>query len=481
MSLSRNVAVNIAGSVVPMVFSLVTLPIYLRLIGSERFGVLAVIWAMLGYFGFFDFGFGRAVTQQMSRLGDDQPEQRSRLLWTALTAVFSLGVVGSVALWLFSDFILTHMIHMSDTSRAEAASAVNWMLLALPLLLATSALMGALQARMRFVQVNIVQVQGAVLGQLFALGVAWTGHIDLSMLVPATLASRLITATLFYLLCRRYVPLRGGPVIDRGYLKSMASYGGWVSVSSFLTPLLVTVDRMVIASLSGARAVTHYTVPYDLVNRAMVVSNGFSAALFPRLAALKDADEARRIAIDSSRMLIAIMTPVLMAGVFLIHPFLVLWVGREFADQSGGVGEIILLGVWANAIGIAFYVRFLATNSPKVVALVYLIEIPIYLLMLWAGITYFGVVGAAVAWSMRSLMDACILMRLNGVLAQALKMFALSFVLMAVAVVVVLIAQPPVWGLAASAMALLAASFFADRAVLQSAYGVIRTRGRALA
>ena len=157
MSLGKHTAVNLVGNVLPMVIALITVPLYLRYIGAERYGVLAVIWALLGYFGFFDFGFGRAVSQRMARLSNAEDSERSNLLWTALTSTFLLGLLGSLALWAFADYILTHLIDMSESSRIEASGAVAWLLLALPVLLPASVLQGALQARLRFVELNIIQ------------------------------------------------------------------------------------------------------------------------------------------------------------------------------------------------------------------------------------------------------------------------------------------------------------------------------------
>ena len=474
MSLGKHTLANLTGAIVPMAVGLVTVPLYLNYIGVERYGVLAVIWALLGYFGFMDLGLGRAVTQRMSRQTDATDTERSNMLWTALSLSFFLGVAGSALLWLGADYLLTSTIEMSDSSLQEAKVAIYWLLPALPLLLPASALSGALQARLRFVEINIIQVTGGVLGQLLPLIVATIGYIELSYLVPAALAARLLTIVMLFRQCRRHIPLAGRPHIDRTHLSPMLGYGGWISVISILAPLLVTIDRLVIASLSGARAVAYYTVPYDLVSRTMIISGSLSNALFPRLASAGD-EEGRSLARRASALLIAVMTPITIVGLFLIHPFLIFWVGDEFASASYGVAELILLGVWVNAMVIPHHARFLATDNPRTVAMIYIFEIPIYFLLLWQGIVHWGVAGAAAAWSLRVLIDTVLLLRLNGVLFFTLRSILPSSLLVASAFVIVLSKSDVIVMMVAAALLILL-SLTKDRYMMLAAYQQLRQK-----
>lgn len=435
MSIGKNSLVNLLGNVLPMGIAIVTVPLYLSYIGTERYGVLAVIWSLLGYFGFIDLGLGRAVAQRMARLSNASAFERSKLLWTGLISTFLLGVVGSLLLWQMADFILSHVMKMSLSSRDEASNTVIWLLLVLPIVLISSVLQGALQARLRFVELNGTQVLGSTLSQLLPLGVAMSGHTNLEYLVPAALLSRLVTSGLMLKYCQIYVPLVGQPCLDWSHLNSMMRYGGWLSVMSILAPLLVTIDRLVIATLSGAKSVAYYTVPYDLVIKTMVVSGSVSGAIFPRLAAVHET-EARDLALRATTVLMAIMTPVVIVGILVAHPFLILWVGQAFAEKSAGVPEIILIGVWLNALVIPLQARLLAASNPKVVVKIYLIQIPIYLLMMWGGLIYWGIVGAAAAWSTRVLIDDAMLLYAGKALWHTIQAAIPSFVIIfAVAVI----------------------------------------------
>ncbi len=429
MTIAKNTLANVGGAVIPLAITILTVPVYLRLIGEERYGVLVVIWLLLGYFGFFDLGLGRATAQRMTRLSDD--DKRSHLLWTSLVLTLVFWLLGCSVLWLSSEWMLVHVITIGDALRKETLTAIPWLLLALLLLLLTSVMRGALQGRERFVAINSVSVLGDTLNQLLPLLVAWFGYTSMGALLPATLGGQLIASVLLFVQCKKYVPISNHPKIDYTQVKPLLSYGGWSCVLSMTGPLLVVLDRLVIGSISGAKAVAYYTVPYNLASKLMIFPGSFAGSLFPRLAALPS-NESRILADQATRSLIAFMTPVVIAVTGVVHPFLILWLGSDFAQRGVGVSELILLGVWVNSLVIPHNVRLQAEAKLKRVFVIYLIELPIYFLMLWAGLKYFGLIGAAAAWSLRVLLDATLLLRFEGAL-RATFLYALPSMILVIA------------------------------------------------
>jgi len=114
-------AFNIIGITLPIGIALVTVPIYIGQIGTARYGVLAIIWTLVGYLGFLDFGLSRASANALAKLVDERETERAAVLMTSLHANLLLGVIGGALLYVAGGFMLHQFVTLPDGLDAEAA------------------------------------------------------------------------------------------------------------------------------------------------------------------------------------------------------------------------------------------------------------------------------------------------------------------------------------------------------------------------
>ena len=199
MSIARNTVYNLIGSVLPLAVSIATVPAYLHLIGLERYGVLSVCWLLLGYFGLFDIGLGRAITQKIARTDIADVATANRLFWTAIWMSLGLMVAAGFLLVPAAYFALTMMKFETAAVAAEVADTLGWLALSLPVAMLIGILNGALQGRERFAALNGVDVLSSSLSALVPLAIAWLVGPTLWMLVAGALAVRFLSAGLLFL------------------------------------------------------------------------------------------------------------------------------------------------------------------------------------------------------------------------------------------------------------------------------------------
>lgn len=422
MSIRKNTTYNLIGTILPLGISLITIPIYIDVIGESRYGVLAIAWLLLGYFGLFDLGLGRATAQRIAMLANGNSAEKAETFWTALAMNSGLGLLGGVLMWLLASYFFGNHFKVEEALKPEILSAILWLALAVPVATMSGVFTGTLQGSSRFLELNVISVSSSVLLQTVPLAVAALYGPDLKWLILSAIFTRFFISIVMFQRCYSNVVKGFAPKISKALSGKLLKFGGWVTVSSVIGPMMVILDRFIIGALLGAKSVTFYTVPFQLSQRTSVIPVALSSALFPRLAkAQTDADRSK-LANKAIKSLAVVMTPLVLFGVFTIEWFLSIWIGNDFANQASQVGQIILLGFWMNAMAHIPLALLQASGKPDVVAKCHLAEVVPYFVLLYFGLQLFGIAGAAIAFSARATVDTLLLLYWARIFGESMKL-----------------------------------------------------------
>jgi O-antigen/teichoic acid export membrane protein len=233
--------------------------------------------------------------------------------------------------------------------------------------------------------------------------------------ITAVLATlRVLNAATLSWLTLRFVPvLRHGPLrFRRELVAPLLTFGGWLTVSNIVGPLMVYFDRFVIAAMLGSAAIAYYTVPYDVLNRLLLLPQAIQEVLFPNFAMLRAQNSPRIVSLFSraSSTTMLLMLPPLLGTLWLAHAGLDWWVGDAFARNSTQVAKILMVGVLVNGMARTPIVFVQGVGHAKWSAVMHMCELPFYAVVLWllmrGGL---GIEGAAYAWTGRIVVDAVVL------------------------------------------------------------------------
>jgi O-antigen/teichoic acid export membrane protein len=199
---------------------------------------------------------------------------------------------------------------------------------------------------------------------------------------------------------------------DYELLRPLLAYGGWVSISNFVAPLLAYADRFVIGAVLGMSSVSYYTAPNEAITKGSVLPGTLLTALFPALASLDATgarDRVQELCARAFKLLLLLMTPSLLIVFVFAHQMLQLWLGADFAARSTGVLQIFCVGIFFNSLAFVPFFLLQGLGRPDVTGKFHLLELPIYALALAILLPRMGLTGAALAWTFRLFLDACLL------------------------------------------------------------------------
>ena len=127
----RNSVYNLLGLGLPLVVAVVAIPALIHSLGAEQFGILTIIWAVVSYFGLFDLGLGRVVTQQIAiAIAEDDSDGLKVVVGTSSVLMASLGIVGGIAMAMSAPLLAHEFTKTADP--AAVTRAFYWMAAAMP-------------------------------------------------------------------------------------------------------------------------------------------------------------------------------------------------------------------------------------------------------------------------------------------------------------------------------------------------------------
>jgi len=411
----RNVGLNLLGTAVPIAISLVTVPGYLNTLGADRYGVMSLVWTLIGYFGILDMGISLATENRISiaRASKDVPHERvEEVFFTALFVNFTTGVIGAALLWGGVWSYLTWFGHVSPGFSREIIDSLPWLAAAIPLANLSWVFAGSLTGAERFDMFNINQVLGMATFQCLPLAAAhWIGP-SLPVVIATAVLTRLVTGIAFGISTWRVLGLTRWRMPSWPIVKELFHYGSWIVIDGAAEMFAQSLDRVVIGGMLGARAVAYYATPQNLLGRLSVLPTAVMRTLFPRLSASSHAD-AHDLTRQGIALVAGVLTPATIGAICLLSPFLTWWVGAELANAGVMPGRIIALTVWIGSTASVVRVLMQAQSKTASAAHISLIELPITLVLLWIGVRTLGLEGAALAVLARSVIDGVLLAKLS--------------------------------------------------------------------
>lgn len=414
MSLRRNSMWNLAGTGLPLILGVVTIPYLVKGIGVEAFGILTLIWSLIGYFSLFDFGLGRALTQRVAAsLASEDIRAIPHVVKSGLVFMAYTGVGGGVLLALLAYPLGSDWLNVSEPLHAPTIGSLFVAALGIPLATVTSGLRGVLEAHEDFKAVNLLKI---------VLGLASFGLPALSLMV---LGSSLVYMVALLIVARLAVLLAYGVLAHKrmpaGWFKSVAqandvkdllSFGAWMTVSNIISPLMVNADRFVIAAVLGASAVAYYTVPFEMVVRVLAIPAALTGALFPKLAStlISNPAIARMLYRRSLKLMGMVLLGICLVICLTSYWGLALWLNVDFASKSWLIVCILSIGVLLNGMAFVPFAAIQAAGDAKTTAYLHVFEFIVYVPLLLVALDMFGLVGAGLAWVFRVGLDLVLLL-----------------------------------------------------------------------
>ena len=210
-----------------------------------------------------------------------------------------------------------------------------------------------------------------------------------------------------------------------------------MTVSNIISPLMGYLDRFLIGVTISAAAVAYYVTPNEMVTKLWIIPSAFTAVLFPKFASDIANNNPNSAALfkQAVALLFLGIYPIALFCALFSKEILKIWINPMFAAESYVVMQIFAFGILINCLAHVPYVLIQSAGKAKITAMIHVAEFVPFAIVLWLFATHMGILGAALAWLVRMLIDTVVMFSQVGKIIKKEKYQYIKLILLGCLVV----------------------------------------------
>jgi O-antigen/teichoic acid export membrane protein len=196
---------------------------------------------------------------------------------------------------------------------------------------------------------------------------------------------------------------------NRDLMRPLLKFGGGWLLAVMAAILVANVEKLFLTQMVSVKALAYYSVAFSVAMMATVFSQAMVQSLVPAFSRLDRATsraELERLLSRSIRINILWLLPTLTVMFVAAKPLFSVWAGEDFGTESVLPFYILLASLFFNILAYVPHAAIVAAGRTDVFARLYWFELAIYVVTAWFLVARFEAVGAALAWSLRTILDA---------------------------------------------------------------------------
>ena len=250
--LKKNIAANFAGSFWQALMGLAFIPLYIKFMGIESYGLIGIFATIQIIFGLLDVGLSSTLTREMARLSalPHKVQEMRNLVRTLETLYWIVAVFVGIAIVLLSPFIAHHWIKAGQLSPQTIEQALLIMGLVMVFQMPIGFYSGGFMGLQKQVLLNVINVFMSTLRGGGAVLILWLVSPTIQAFLLWQIGISIINAFLLALLLWRELPQsESKAVFQKHLLKGIWRFAAGMSGISILAVILTQLDKVILSKM----------------------------------------------------------------------------------------------------------------------------------------------------------------------------------------------------------------------------------------
>lgn len=406
----QNIIANFIGRAWGVISVYLFIPLYLKFLGIEAFGLVGFYSILLSILMFADMGFSATLKREMARLSvrKDSAKEMKDVLRTYESAYAIISILLSILIWFLAPLIAEYWLHSKTLQVYEITAAIRLMGISVALQLPSGLYIGGLMGLQKQLLTNSLQIACSVFRGVGTVFVLWLYSptifaFALWQLISNAVYCFAVRWSLWRVLSYSTIQPRITWKVFQNTWHYAAGMVGMAAISTILTQT----DKLVVSKVLSLEMLGYYTLAGTLASAPLMLASPIANAVFPRLTglvAIEDRNGLTRLYHRSCELVAIAIIPAGLTLAMFSHNFIFAWTGSAIiAHRAGMVASLLLGGQLMQALMVVPYYLALAHGYIRlnlqigIASVVLIIPLLIFLIM------KFGIVGAGISWLVMNL------------------------------------------------------------------------------
>lgn len=399
----RNIVANLAGRGWSALLSVAVIPLYIRFIGIEAYGLIGFFLSLMSILSLLDLGLGTALNREFANCSAKSGnEQRMHdLLCTLERAYWLIGIAIAIAMAAVAPLIVAYWISPQQLAGETVIEALILMSISVAFQWPRALYSGGMMGLQKQVSLNVLLCTTGTINSVGGVFVLWfvspTIHALIIWSMLVSIADIIITRLM---LLRSLSPAPLRPSFSRALLKDIWRFAAGMTGVTILSVILSQLDKVILAKVLTLEAFGYYNIAWRVASGLFSLINPVSAAFFPRysqLLLLNEKEELARLYHRGCQLMSVVVLPIAVVLVFYSGEFLLLWTQDvAVATNSGTMLALLCAGTAVSGLVNMPFTLQLASGQTRLLfytlATAVILATPFtYFFTLWNG-------GVGAAW-----------------------------------------------------------------------------------
>ena len=404
-SFKRNVLANYIGRSWSALLGLLLIPIYIKFMGVETYGLVGFFTTLSSVLGILDLGIGATMNRELAKrsVTHDLVGTQRDLVRTLEIIYWGIAIlVGAIAM-IGAPFIANTWIKAEEVNSGSILRAVQLMGISIAFQFPMTLYQGGLMGKQKQMLVNIILIIIGTIRGGGAILVLWLIAPTIQAFFAWQVVISIVGSVTFFIAIWSILPKSAEPAKFKiNIISGIWKYAAAISANATIGVIMSQLDKIILSKMLSLKMFAYYTIASTVASSIWMVIIPFNTALFPSLVQLHENDnyeELKKLFHNSSQILSFILLPISAVLIFFSRDILIIWIHDPVVSQNAYlIMSLLVTGIMLNGLvslpancAPAFGWPLLITYTNFIQA-IFIIPVTIIL------VNWLNGIGAAIAW-----------------------------------------------------------------------------------